>query len=208
VQVESNFSTLNPKVHVSPTQLAWTPFKMPEEGSKVDFIDGIKTCAGSGEPSQKDGIAVHVCTSPIPSLYRIKPHTQFEDMCNTSMTRRAFCNNDGHMLIVPELGRLDVQTELGNLMVHNGEICVIPRGIRFRVALPDGQARGYIQEVFGAAYELPERGPLGRSGLALERDFEYPVAAFELDQEGQCELKYVSVSFPYVSSLDRLAYRV
>lgn len=61
LQLESNFSTLNPKVHVSPTQLAWTPFKMPAEGSSVDFVDGIKTCAGSGEPTLKDGLAVHVC---------------------------------------------------------------------------------------------------------------------------------------------------
>lgn len=107
-------------------------------------------------------------------------------MANTSMDRKAVCNNDGDLLIVPEKGRLDIQTELGNLMLEPGaEICVIPRGIRFRVVLPDGESRGYVQEVFGAHYELPERGPLGRSGLALERDFEVPVARFEIaNQEG------------------------
>jgi homogentisate 1,2-dioxygenase len=29
------------------------------------------------------------------------------------MTNRAFCSNDGDMLIIPQQGRLDIQTELG-----------------------------------------------------------------------------------------------
>lgn len=32
---------------------------------------------------------------------------------NTSMGNRAFCNNDGDMLILPQQGRLDIQTEFG-----------------------------------------------------------------------------------------------
>lgn len=51
------------------------------------------------------------------------------------------------MLIVPQQGRLDIQTELGHLMVAPGEICIIQRGLRFKVKLPDGPSRGYIQEV-------------------------------------------------------------
>lgn len=39
-----------------------------------------------------------------------------------------------------------------------------------------------IQEVFGAHYELPNLGPLGANGLANARDFESPVASFEVDQ--------------------------
>lgn len=31
-------------------------------------------------------------------------------------------------------------------MVKPGEICVIQRGLRFKVKLPDGPSRGYIQE--------------------------------------------------------------
>ena len=51
---------------------------------------------------------------------------------------------------------------------------MIPRGIRFRVELPDKPARGYLCENFGAAFTLPERGPIGANGLANERDFLYP----------------------------------
>jgi homogentisate 1,2-dioxygenase len=47
------------------------------------------------------------------------------------------------------------------------------------VELPDGRARGYICENYGAAFTLPERGPIGANGLANERDFLAPVAAFE-----------------------------
>ena len=39
-----------------------------------------------------------------------------------------------------------------------------------------------IQEIFGAHYELPELGPLGANGLANVRDFEHPIAHFDIDQ--------------------------
>jgi homogentisate 1,2-dioxygenase len=66
-------------------------------------------------------------------------------------------------------------------MVRPGELVVIPAGLRFRVLLPDGPVRGYIQEVFGTHYDLPELGPVGSNGLALPRDFESPVASFDVD---------------------------
>ena len=61
----------------------------------MDFIAGLKTLCGSGDPILREGIAFHVY------------------MANTSMENKAFCNNDGHMLILPQQGRLDIQTELG-----------------------------------------------------------------------------------------------
>lgn len=39
-----------------------------------------------------------------------------------------------------------------------------------------------IQEIFGSHYELPELGPLGANGLANPRDFEHPIAHFDIDQ--------------------------
>jgi homogentisate 1,2-dioxygenase len=39
-----------------------------------------------------------------------------------------------------------------------------------------------IQEIFGSHYELPELGPLGGYGLANVRDFESPLAHFDIDQ--------------------------
>lgn len=98
------------------------------------------------------------------------------------MERTALSNNDGEFLILPQHGKLNIQTELGWLMVRPGEVVVIPAGIRFRVLLPDGPVRGYIQEVFGTHYELPEFGAVGSNGLALPRDFESPVASFDIDE--------------------------
>ena len=60
---------------------------------------------------------------------------------------------------------------------------MIPRGIKFRVELLEGQARGYICENYGAAFRLPDLGPIGANGLANPRDFLTPVAAYE-DREG------------------------
>ncbi|KAI0071985.1 homogentisate 1,2-dioxygenase [Panus rudis PR-1116 ss-1] len=161
--LESNFFTLNPKIHVSATQQAWHPLDIPTN-EKVDFIQGLRTIAGNGEPTTREGLAIHVY------------------LANTSMGKKAFVNSDGDMLILPQQGRLDIQTELGKLMVRPGELVVIQRGLKFKVNLPDGPSRGYIQEIFGSHYELPELGPLGANGLANVRDFEHPVASFDIDQ--------------------------
>ena len=103
------------------------------------------------------------------------------------MQGRFFYDADGELLIVPQQGRLHIATELGVLEVEPQEIAVIPRGVRFRVELPDGAARGYVCENFGALLRLPDLGPIGSNGLANPRDFLTPHAAYE-DVEGEFEL--------------------
>lgn len=161
---ESNFLPLNPRVHVSATQLAWHPFDIPTS-EEVDFVTGLKTVAGSGDPTLREGLAVHVYTA------------------NTSMKKKAYVNSDGESLIVPQQGALDIQTEFGPLFVQPGEIVVIPKGIRIRVEVPDGPSRGYLLEVWGSYFELPELGPLGANGLANARDFLAPQAKYDITQE-------------------------
>lgn len=98
------------------------------------------------------------------------------------MGREAFCNNDGEMLILPQQGRLDIRTELGCLMVLPGEVVLLPAGMRFRVHLPDGPSRGYIQEAFATQHELPELGIIGSNGMALDRHFFSPIASYLIDE--------------------------
>lgn len=133
---------------------------MPAEGTAIDFVDGLHTLGGSGDPNLKEGIALYVY------------------MINTTMKNRAFCNTDGDFLITPQLGCLDIQTELGRIYLEPGEICVIQRGVRFCLNPAPGHpmARGYISEVWGSMWELPDLGPLGGYGLANARDFLFPVA--------------------------------
>jgi homogentisate 1,2-dioxygenase len=150
-----------------PTQLRWDPLPIPEEPK--DFIEGIITYGGNGDLSMHSGCAVHLYAA------------------NRSMERRYFYNADGELLIVPQLGRLRIHTEMGIMEVSPGEIAVIQRGIKFRVVLPDGQARGYICENYGALFRLPDLGPIGANGLANPRFFLTPVAAFE-ELEEECEL--------------------
>lgn len=101
------------------------------------------------------------------------------------MTRQAFVNNDGEFLVVPQRGTLDIQTELGYLRVGPGSVAVLPPGFRFSVAIASPSetpaASGYVLEVFGTHFRLPELGPLGANGLAHVRDFQYPVASFDVD---------------------------
>ncbi|KAH7155952.1 homogentisate 1,2-dioxygenase [Dactylonectria macrodidyma] len=158
---ESNFLPINPRVHVSPTQLAWLPFDIPKDYEEVDFIGGLRTVAGSGDPTLREGLATHIYVA------------------NASMKDKAFVNSDGDFLIVPQQGPLDITTEFGPLYVQPGEICVIQRGQRFQVKI-EGPSRGYILEIWGSNFELPELGPLGANGLANARDFLYPKAKYEI----------------------------
>ncbi|KAH8595665.1 putative homogentisate 1,2-dioxygenase [Bisporella sp. PMI_857] len=148
---ESNFLPINSRVHISPTQLAWLPFEIPA-GNDVDFVAGLKTIAGSGDPTLREGIATHIYVA------------------NSNMKNSAF-------------GTLDIQTEFGMLFVQPGEIVVIQRGQKFKVAVPDGPSHGYILEIWGSNFELPELGPLGANGLANARDFFHPTAHYEIKQE-------------------------
>ena len=81
------------------------------------------------------------------------------------------------------MNQLIIKTEMGSLKVGINEICVIPRGIVFQVNNLEGDARGYILEVFSGHFELPDLGPIGANGLANPQDFHYPRAEF--DQEDQ-----------------------
>ena len=162
-----NFSNDFAKVPTSPNPLRWSPLPIPT--TPTDFVDGIVTYAGNGDPHAQSGCAIHLYAA------------------NRSMTQRAFYNADGEMLIVPQLGRLRFITELGVIEAEPQEMVVIPRGVRFRVELLDGEARGYICENFGANFRLPERGPIGANGLANPRDFLTPVAAYE-DDDAPTEL--------------------
>ncbi|KAL2208560.1 homogentisate 1,2-dioxygenase [Sarocladium strictum] len=178
--LQAVFSKSNPEIRFSPQDRGWDPFPIPDAEEGFDFVSGMKTISGHGDATVKDGLAVHVFTA------------------NCDMKNRAFCNNDGDMLILPQQGRLDIQTEFGRLMVRPGELFVIQAGMRFTVKLPDGPARGYIQEVYGSHYELPELGPMGSNGMALPRDFEYPVASFDVDQsKWQVVVKLAGELFSY-----------
>ncbi|HET8898865.1 MAG TPA: homogentisate 1,2-dioxygenase [Rhodanobacteraceae bacterium] len=155
------------EVASSPEQYRWSPLPAPAAGQ--DFLDGLYTMAGNGGPAAGSGIGIH------------------QYLANRDMQGRFFCDADGELLLVPQQGRLTVHSEMGVLEIEPQQIAVIPRGVRFRVSLPDGAARGYVCENFGAILRLPELGPLGANALANARDFETPVAAFE-DVDGDFEL--------------------
>src|SRR5665213_116276 len=147
------------EVTTPPNQLRWNPVPLPAE--PTDFVEGMITMGGNGEPAAQTGVAIHIYVA------------------NRSMTSRVFYSADGELLIVPQQGSLSLFTELGIVAVAPGEIGVIPRGIKFRVELVEGAVRGYVCENYGAAFHLPELGPIGANGLANPRDFLAPVAAFE-----------------------------
>uniref|UniRef100_A0A8C7QXL8 Homogentisate 1,2-dioxygenase n=1 Tax=Oncorhynchus mykiss TaxID=8022 RepID=A0A8C7QXL8_ONCMY len=149
------------EVEPDPNQLRWMPFTIPKSSEKkVDFVTGLHTLCGAGDTKSRNGIGIHMFT------------------CNTSMVDRCFNNSDGDFLIVPQQGEILITTEFGKMMVEPNEICVIQQGMRFSVNV-FGETRGYVLEVYGAHFELPDLGPIGANGLANPRDFLTPVAWYE-----------------------------
>ncbi|MFM1846784.1 MAG: hypothetical protein RL417_258 [Pseudomonadota bacterium] len=148
-------------------QLRWNPTPYPEE--KTDFIRGVRTMTLAGDCVGQTGMGAHVYVA------------------NESMTDDYFFNADGEMLVVPQEGECVFFTEMGKIGLTPGEICIIPRGMMFKVELLSPTARGYICENYGAKFTLPDRGPIGANCLANPRDFKTPVAAYE-DKETPCRL--------------------
>jgi homogentisate 1,2-dioxygenase len=145
----------------APNLTRWRPVPLPPAEQPVDFVDGLATLAGAGDPDLRTGLAIHLYAA------------------NADMRDRCFYDADGDLLLVPELGALHIRTELGWLRVRPGELAIMPRGLKFSVELPDGVGRGVVLELFGQGFRLPERGPIGANGLADERHFLSPVAAYE-----------------------------
>ena len=155
------------EVATPPNQLRWSPFPLPQ--APADFVEGLYTVAGNGGAAMQAGCAMYVYA------------------CNRWMQERFFYDADAELVIVPQQGRLKICTELGVLEIEPQQVALIPRGVRFRVELPDGTARGYVCENFGALLRLPDLGPIGSNCLANPRDFEAPCAAYE-DVEGEFEV--------------------
>jgi homogentisate 1,2-dioxygenase len=156
---------------LAPNRLRWDPPTDLPDGA--DFVDGMVTMLANRDPADLEGVAVH--------FYR----------ASNSMTGRVFVDADGELLIIPQSGVLRIATELGRMEVAPGSVGLIPRGVKFRVEV-DGEARGYVAENHGAAFRLPELGPIGANGLANARDFETPQAWFEdRDEPTEVVQKYL-----------------
>lgn len=82
-----------------PNQLRWKGIPSVKEGS-VNFVQGLVSLLGAGEPSLKQGISIYAYSA------------------NTSMGKTAFYNSDGDFLIVPHSGTLFVRTLNGKLTVR------------------------------------------------------------------------------------------
>jgi len=140
-------------------QLRWSPVPIPND--KLTFVTGLRTVTTAGDAEALAGMASHLV------------------FVTTSMAREHFYNADGEFLVVAQQGKMRFRTEFGVIDIEPGEICVIPRGVIFRVELIEGPVRAYVCENYGGGFTLPDRGPIGANCLANPRDFEAPAAAYE-----------------------------
>jgi homogentisate 1,2-dioxygenase len=169
-------------VHERPIdQYRWSPPSLPD--AELNFVTGVRTMTTAGDADSRTGMSA--------SFYFV---TQ-------TMKDEFFYDADGELLVVPQWGRLCFFTEFGRIDIAPGDICVIPRGVKFRVELIEGPARGYLCENYGANLTLPDRGVIGANCLANSRDFKTPVAAFE-DREARCRLTVKWGASFYACDLD------
>ena len=150
-------------------QYRWDPIPAAADGT--GFLQGIHTMTTAGDVLTQTGMAAHV--------YDFNHDDDDEYVCNA----------DGELLFVPQLGELELFTELGVMSVAPGEIAVVPRGMTFKASCRNSSVRGYVCENYGAPLTLPDRGPIGANCLANPRDFKTPVAAYE-DKETACRVIY------------------
>ncbi|MBA5778756.1 homogentisate 1,2-dioxygenase [Stappia sp. F7233] len=148
-------------------QLRWNPLPLPNR--PTDFIAGMRTMTTAGDVHTQVGMAAHAY------------------VLNEAMVDDYFFNADGELLVVPQQGGLRVHTEMGVMDVTPAEICVLPRGMIFKVEPLEETSRGYVCENYGAKFTLPDRGPIGANCLANPRDFKTPVAWYE-EKETPCRL--------------------
>src|SRR5260221_12308271 len=143
------------EVELPIAQLRWNPAPIAKED--MTFLQGVQTMTTSGDVNTQGGMAAHIF------------------LITKSMVDQHFYNADGEMLFVPQQGNLRFVTEFGRIDAEPGEIVMIPRGVKFRVEIPSGPARGYICENYGGAFSRPERRPGGAQFLAKSRGFLIPV---------------------------------
>ncbi|XP_038690520.1 uncharacterized protein LOC119989204 isoform X5 [Tripterygium wilfordii] len=89
----------------------------------------------------------HISIQPM----RFRPRIQLLVMAFDLYCRKLFPLHQG----------LWITTECGKLQVSPGESAILPQGFRFAVDLPDGPSRGYVAEIFGTHFQLPDLGPIG-----------------------------------------------
>ena len=150
-------------------QLRWSP--IPAPAVPTNFLEGVRTMTTAGDVMTQVGMAAHVYAF------------------NADMIDDYFFNADAELMFAPEVGGLQIFTELGVMDVAPMEIAIVPRGMMFKVARLGAEpfCRGYLCENYGAKFTLPGRGPIGANCLANPRDFKTPVAAYE-DKETPCRV--------------------
>src|SRR6516162_2526650 len=145
------------EIDVPIAPMRWDPMAIPNES--LSFLEGVRTITTAGDAGSQAGMGAH--------LYLI----------TRSMGDEYFYNADGEMLFVPQQGELRLWTEFGIIDIEPGEIAVIPRGVKIRVELRNGFARGYLCENYGCAFTLPERGPIFVINDATHTEFYTPSVA-------------------------------
>lgn len=147
----------------TPMPHRWFPLTIPKK--PTTFWEGLHRWLINGDPASQHGGSIYLYAA------------------NATMEDTVLSSADGEWLLLPQEGTLICHTELGTLTVPPGHLALIPRGMKFQIAVNDHEnIRGYVLENYGEPLELPTLGLIGANGLADARHFIAPTAAYQ-DEE-------------------------
>ena len=176
-------------------QSRWSPESTTGQQRPDEWLASVTTVATNGSAQLQTGGAIHVYS-----------------FAASETTAPVFVNADAEMMLIPQAGTLQIETELGPLTVAPAEIALIPRGIKVRVTTTDDYASGWVAENYGQPLQLPDPGVVGVNALAFARDFLYPNAAPAADLGAPTSIvlkssgQFVQASIPH-SPFDVVAWR-
>ena len=156
------------EIEPDPNRLRWDALPMPD--ADTDFVDGLLHDGRQRRPqdAQRDGRA-RVRREPLDDRQVLRRRRR-----RAAVRARAGPGAAAHRTGAAGGG---ARRDRGGAARHQ-----VPGGTAGRAPV-----RGYLCENFGAPFTLPERGPIGANGLANERDFLAPAAAYE-DRAGTVQV--------------------
>ncbi len=62
--------------------MRWKPFDLPKSDESLDWVSGLRTVSGAGDPKLRNGIAIHIytCNKNMENTCKISVRTNYNNI--------------------------------------------------------------------------------------------------------------------------------